>query len=157
MKIAIKPTYLAIANGTHAFIYDLEHHNRKTEHAETFTPVMELTHPDSRLKISELVEDRAGKPGTNGVHGKYESHDDPHEIELKHFAKEIAAVLERAREQNKYERLIIAAAPRFHGILKQHLSKNVEALVSEHIQKDYAALHTKELNVAIKKIVDELV
>jgi len=157
MKIEITPTYLVIANGVHAYFYDLEHHHAKSAHAETFKPIIELTHPDSRLKISELMEDRAGKPGTNGIHGKYESHDDPHETELKHFAKEIATVLERAREEGKYERLIIVAPPHFHGILKQHLSKNVEALVAEHIQKDYASLHTKELNVAIKKIVDELV
>ena len=157
MAIKITPTWLVIASVTETFIYDITAHQEKHAHAETFKPAMTLSHPEGRLKISELVEDRSGKPGTNGVHGKYEKHDDPHEVELSKFAKEIAAVLEKGREENQYEQLILCASPRFHGVLNEHLSKGVAHLVMKHIQKDYAALEHKELNAAIKKIVDELV
>ena len=50
-----------------------------------------------------------------------------------------------ARTHQKYEKLILIAAPKMHGHLLQHLNKNVEKLITQHIQKDLVFLKQHEL------------
>ncbi len=157
VAIKIKPSWILIANAEKALFYAVAAHPTEQVHAETFEPIETLYNPAGRLKVSELVTERRGKPGTTGTDGKYEDHHDAHEEELTKFAKKIAKVLEEGREKNEYEQLIICAGPHLHGLLNESVSKNVARLVKKDIQKDYAALPVKELNEHVSEIIKHLV
>jgi protein required for attachment to host cells len=155
----ITPTWILIANATEAFVYKAtqHHHNEINKHAESFDPIKSLSHPDSRLKVSELVTEKSGKHDSTGANGQYESHHDAHDTEAERFAKEIAEVLEKGREANEYERLLICAPDRFLGLLNARLSKHVDRMVSERVHHDYAALNKNERNEKLSEIFKKLV
>ena len=98
---------------------------------ETVTPsaplveLEDLVHPASRLREQELVSDSSGlgrhRPAGGGTgHSVGHEHDAPEE-EWERFAREVAAALDDACRQNRFERLYVFAAPRFLGLLRRHL------------------------------------
>lgn len=108
--------------------------------------VSEFAHPQSRLKGSDLVSDRAGfmQSAGNG-HGTRQPAIDPKQNEAEHFAQEIARTLDLGRGQNKYERLILVAGSPFLGTLKSRLSGQVLALTSDTLEKDYTSNNAREI------------
>lgn len=57
-----------------------------------------------------------------------------HEAEL--FAKRLASYLEKARVEQRFDRIRLVAAPKFLGLLRQNLSKELDKMVDEAIAKD---------------------
>lgn len=109
--------------------------------------VKEFSHPESRLKSSELESDRHGNYNNRHTSGTstFSEHTNLHDIEAEHFAKELAEELEKGRKNNDFQELIIVAAPSFHGLLNKHLSHHVQGLVFLTIEKDYTRSDSKEL------------
>lgn len=145
-----KITWIVIANSAKALIYQVEnhrHHFLKT-----------LEHPESRLKISELVSDHPGHYQTgHGTRGQYESANTPHQLEQAHFAKELAHFLLQQHQAHQYDHLILCAAPHFHGLLNHEMDPAVEALILETVSKDYVPLASAELNELIEAMVHRFV
>jgi protein required for attachment to host cells len=137
-----KVMWLLVANAAQAEIYAVDKRD--------FTLVKSYTHSQSRLKSGDLTSDKAGhyKTGAAG-HGQFEPHSDAHNVEQEHFAKELAGVLEHARQANEYQVLVVCAGPHFHGLLNKEMTKMT-------IEKDYIPLHHKEKEDAIQAIVNEL-
>ena len=74
--------------------------------------VMDLAHPASRLKEVDLVADRPGRSqgsAGGGRHGM--TNGDAHNHELEVFAREIADTLEQARQEGRYDKVILVAPP----------------------------------------------
>ena len=144
-------TWLVIANSTQAFVYDITKNNEPGQ--PHFHLLTELSHPESRLKTSELTSDRPGHyQGSGSSRGAYSAHSDPHHNEIQAFAKEIAHYLDSAREKNSYKQLILCAGPHFHGLLNQALSSKTASLIKKHIEKDYVPLSEKKLHEVIEGI-----
>ena len=149
-------TWLVIASSTNAFIYDISKPTVPKPGKPHYQLLKELAHPESRSKASELVSDGPGHYKSSGSgKGAFVAHADPHENELNSFAKEIAHHLEAERTKNSYKQLVICAAPHFHGLLDQSLSKQTGLLVKKHIQKDYVPLSKEQLHEVIEKIYHE--
>lgn len=66
-----------------------------------------------------------------------------HEAEL--FARRVAERLAQAHAQGRFERLRIAAAPRFLGRLRQVLAPQVAKTVVDELDKDLLQLSRREL------------
>jgi protein required for attachment to host cells len=66
-----------------------------------------------------------------------------HEAEL--FARRIAARLAEARSKGRFERLCIAAAPRFLGRLRKALDPQVAKTVVDEVDKDLLQLNRREV------------
>jgi protein required for attachment to host cells len=147
-------TWLVIANSTSASIYDITKPEYPgAQHDSHYKLVTELSHEKSRLKTSELVDDKPGHyQGSGSSRGAYSSHTDAHENEIQFFAKDIAHYLETAREKNSFKQLILCAGPHFHGLLNHALSKQTALLVKKHIEKDYIPLSDKKLHDVIETI-----
>ena len=143
-----KITWLVIANAVKADIYHINH----KEH----TLIETLNHPDSRLKTGDLTSDKPGSYRTDGsASGQYASTHSPHEDEKKHFAKEIADLLESKRQKHAFTALIICSESHFHGLLNQQMTVSVRALVTKTIEKDYIPLPKVKLTAAINAIIHE--
>ena len=143
-----KITWLIIANAVKAEVYQLNHQ----EH----TLIETLNHPESRLKTGDLTSDKPGSYRTDGsASGQYASHNNPHEDQKKHFAKELADFLENKRQKHAFTGLIMCSESHFHGLLNQCMTNSVQSLIIKTIEKDYIPLPKLKLNAAIAAIIHE--
>jgi protein required for attachment to host cells len=147
-------TWLVIANSTKALIYDI---SKPAEPGQAhYRLLKELSHPESRLKTSELTSDRPGHYQSSGSsRGAYAAHSDPHHNEILAFAKEVSHYLDTAQEKNQYANLVLCAGPHFHGLLNQALSAKTASTIKKHIEKDYLPLPDKKLNEVIEGIYQQ--
>lgn len=121
-------------------------------------------HPGSRAKVGDLVSDAQGRkpvggsrgdgagsrPG--GFHGRpgAEPDTDPKEVEAQHFARDLAALLDKGLADHAYEALVLVAPPHFLGLIKATLSDQVAKRVEATIDKDFAALAPREIERRVR-------
>ena len=93
----MKPDWILLANATRARLLQQERGARVTV-LESFD------HPQSRSKISELVDDRAGHESTDRSYGgtAYQPRIDAKQKEHQRFARELADFLERQAQQRQF-------------------------------------------------------
>ena len=105
-----------------------------------------IDHPENKLKNSEIGTDRPGHyHSSNTARGAFTPHANPKEVEIDNFSREIMNVLNKEREKQSYQELIIIAPPHMDGMLFQHINKNVKNLVINNIKKDIVHLTDAEL------------
>ncbi|MEE4305113.1 MAG: host attachment protein [Wenzhouxiangella sp.] len=91
-----------------------------------FSPLQEvesLVHPESRLRRQDLVTDRPGQVQESRTPGEYAAEEgaDPKDVEAQAFARELADRLHKARQEGRFEHLVLLADPRFLGQLRKQL------------------------------------
>jgi protein required for attachment to host cells len=93
-----------------------------------------------------------GRPGSRSTGGpasdRQETGAQEHEAEV--FAKQIDRFLDKARMEHRYDRLFVLAAPKFLGLLRKNLNKEVGKLVRDEIDKDLSWLDAKEIDAFLK-------
>lgn len=130
-KILINKTlYVLVADSALAKLYCTETAAGDLEQIECWK------NEEGRLKDAEIYTDRPGGNETNrsGYHTyareKGEDEDD------QRFARDLSDFLEKARQQKKFEGLVLVAAPQFLGTLRQNLSKECQDSLEKSIDKD---------------------
>ncbi|MFZ9036341.1 MAG: host attachment protein [Francisellaceae bacterium] len=83
------------------------------------------------------------------------SKSNPQEEEHKVFAKEIVDYLEKHRQQNNYDRILLCAEPGFYGRLNKVIASPLEQIITKVVQKDYVPLPKPKLDNMIKKLIEE--
>lgn len=143
----MKPlSLLVLSNSVKALIYTINEHNE-------YELLKEFEHEAGHLKSSSLVSDSPGRYQSGSAHGSYASQTNPHENEKILFAKEIIKFLESGRKNNKYNKIILCAEPKFYGLLEKHATKELSNLIHASIKKDYIPLQSAELNKKINEII----
>ena len=133
-------TWILVANAARARLYE------NTGIGKGLALLSEFEHPESRMKGSELVSDRAGYvQGVGNGHASRQPATAPKQNEAEHFAQEISRTLELGRGQNKYERLILVVSSPFLGTLKARLPDQVLAKTTDMVEKDYTSANEREL------------
>ncbi len=142
-------SWILVANSSQAKLY-----NSENLRAKELKLLKDLDHPESREKGSELTSDRPGHFQTDHkARSSYEkSHPKQEEAEV--FAIELAKLLQDGNNQNEFEKLIVYAAPKFCGMLRQHLGSNLKDF--SYIDKDYTQLKTTDLAKQLFKDFCEL-
>jgi protein required for attachment to host cells len=135
----MQTNWLIVADEAVAHIFQWEGANRRLEEVET------LTHPAAHAKEADLRPDAQGRnaQGRNAGHHRDQmsSATSSASLDLQHgeaieFARRVAGLLARAQTDGRFQRLHIAAAPRFLGLLRQQIPPQVAALVKEEVDKD---------------------
>jgi protein required for attachment to host cells len=116
--------------------------------------VEELTDPDARADDADFRHDaypRRGGGGDLRTGGDAigSSSEDKIDQEAEVFARRIAARLAQARSEGRYERLRIAAAPRFLGRLRKAIDPQVAKTIVDEIDKDLLQLTRRELTLKL--------
>lgn len=126
-----KDIWVVVANSSQAHIYRSDEHN-------SLTPVESMSHPESSLHIGDLVSDKRGTSFDSMGSGRHamESHNSPHVVETKIFAKEIVHKLEKAYEEGKFKKFYITASPAFLGELRSALSPVLLPYLAGEVNKD---------------------
>ncbi|MGE5027930.1 MAG: host attachment protein, partial [Betaproteobacteria bacterium] len=134
-------TWILVASASAAHLYVNRGISKGLEKIAAFD------HPDSRKKASDLVTDRPGHMQSAGNgHGARQPATDPKQHVHETFARKIAQHIEQGRTGNLFQRLIVAAEPRFRGLLNNTFSAQVHGLISESLDKDYTKATPKELS-----------
>jgi protein required for attachment to host cells len=108
--------------------------------------IEDFVNPKGRMDDRELTTDAHPRfRGTSG-HGsdRQETGAQEHEVEM--FAKEIDRFLDQARMKNRYDRLYVVAPPKFLGLLRKNLSREVGKLIEEDIDKNLSWFDAREID-----------
>ena len=108
--------------------------------------INEISHPDLKAKVSEMVSDKPGKyKASKSARGAYSPPSDPKEVKIDNFLHEIADLINQERFKNAFNKLILIAPPQVEGILMLHMDKHVKEMIICSIQKDLIHLNQKDL------------
>ncbi len=141
----MKDILVIVANASRARLFHV--HGGQLERLES------LKHPESRSKGTELKSD---KPGGNtdatrearerGItsQGGMEP-PDPHDNELRAFAREVARRASILARRGHYRDLLVVAPPRFLGRVKSELDAEVAKRIVATVSHDYTAKTEAEL------------
>ena len=93
---------------------------------------------DNNPPTREQGTDKPGRSFSSVGHGRSSvEQTDWHDLEEHHFAREVAAALERLVRERKVKALVIAAPPRTLADLRQALHKDIKAHVIAEVDKDF--------------------
>ena len=105
-----------------------------------------LANPDARLHDRELKSDRPGRvftsaSGGTGRRGAVAHHaaggeQSPRQHVAIVFARQISDELVTAKQQGKFDRLILIVAPAFLGVLRKTLPDSLQSVVAAEVSKD---------------------
>ena len=135
---------VVVADERRATFFDLTRPDTGLHEAGT------VENPVGRLKDSDLETDRPGRRygGTQGAsngHGPGPGHHhgvDGERSTLLHdltlFAKEVGRRIDADRCGHKFDRLVIVAAPKMLGLLRQAIPTHVQSMVAGEVPKDLA-------------------
>ena len=108
--------------------------------------IRDLVHSESRLHEREITSDLPGSnAGTGGSRHGLDGQTGIKEQEAINFAKEIDNLLETARNDGQFNQLVVAAAPKFLGVLRQNLNPNIARLITHELDKDLVKFSTEEI------------
>lgn len=124
-------TWILVADGAQAQVF--EHDGP----GKGMSAVKDLHFEQARLKAQDINTDRPGRNAGRGAgaHSGMEQ-SDPVQVREERFVKLLADKLEVLRQEGRYDKLIIAAAPTALGDLRPALSNGVKETVVAELPKD---------------------
>jgi protein required for attachment to host cells len=142
----MKPDWILVANATRARLLQLERGDR-VKVLESFE------HPQSRGKVSDLADDRAGQEKSDRGFGAmaYQPRTDAKQKEHQRFARELTDFLEREAQQARFGSLQVFASSPFLGELKAELGSATARLLSGTHDLDLTSIGPAELGRRIAR------
>lgn len=114
--------------------------------APKFDELADLVHPASQLKPQELETDRGGRVKGPGANEPYDSrHVDFDHQRAEEFARELVDYLTKARQEHRFDELVLVAPPKFLGVLREKLPKTLRDLVADEIDREYTLLSAQKI------------
>jgi len=97
-------------------------------------------HNDSARPDRELETDRPGRRfgGTHGNRHAVDGERSTQRRETELFAKQVCQALDGARTRHEFDRLVIIAAPRMLGMLREALPAPCQAVVAAEVAKAFS-------------------
>lgn len=147
----MESTWVVLADEGRARILEMRTEGRDLEEVE------ELTWPAAHAQNADFRHDAHGRRSppdgyggapnvqTMGANNTESAGEEKLAHEAERFARRVAERLAEAHRQHRYERLHIAAAPKFLGRLRRVLDEEVSASVVDELDKDLLQLDRRAL------------
>ena len=134
-------TWVLVADGAQAQVF--EHGGP----GKGLNPVKGLHFEQEPLKAQEINTDRPGRHAGGGLGSRSGMEDgDPVAVREQRFVKAVAEQLETMRQQGRFDRLIIAAAPTALGDIRPALSDGVKETIVAELPKDLTNVPKPQLD-----------
>lgn len=133
-------TWIVAADASRARVLQVADRERLIE-------VENLLNPEGRLQNREVTSDASGRfPGKDRP-GGHSSDDETHSVDHldELFAKRVGEYLDKARNDHRYDELVLVAPPKFLGMMRRKLGKEVEKLVADDLPKDLSWFNAREI------------
>ncbi len=128
-----KSSWVIVADESAATIYA-----RKSQHGP-LTELFQLANETGRKKIGELISDRGGRSFDShgqGRHTMVKEQTGPKKRASVAFAKDIASRINNAVRDGSCDEIVLIAAPRFLGVLRDALEKAGNVIPAVTIDKE---------------------
>lgn len=135
--MAAKEVWVLVADAAGARVLRADREGRRLELLRTHS------HPEGRAKPSDLVADRPGRSFDSSHTGARHAMEPDTELkraELRRFAHRLAVDLDAAVATDSFDELVIVAADRLLGEIRDVLPQRVAARVRQEVGKDLAGL-----------------
>ena len=128
------PDWIVVADAAKAVVY------RQDWVENVGEEVMDLAHPEARLKTSELTSDISAIPEKS----------DPSHTENQRFAREIMAKVRHALDHNEIGGFYLAAPPQFLGMLREAMDDRLRKALQKDLDKNLSGVSHEEVLAAFK-------
>ena len=147
----MKLTWILVADSTRARIFSADSPSSSLEEIEDFS------HTEGRLHDRDMTSDLPGKIKSVGGGGHaFEQATDPKQHEADNFAHLVTHYLEDAHNANRFEQLLIIAAPTFLGLLRNHLPEQIKQRVCFELDKDLTTMNASTIREHLPKFIPHL-
>lgn len=132
--------------------------------AKPLQEIEAMVNPAARLRTSDTYTDKLGPTSAGkSIHNtggalpnkQYQPPQTPDEREAESFAKDICGYLLKARQEGRFDKLGLVAAPGFLGVLRKTLDPQLKPLVSFEINQDYSHSSGQQLRDQIRAYADK--
>ena len=133
-------TWVLVADSSRARVFTVD------SLTSPLTEFRTLVHPEGRQHEQDITSDLPGsQAGQDGRHHGVSSETDPKKTEAINFAKTISDYLEESINKHSYTRLVVAAAPAFLGLLREHMRPESLKRVTLEMDKDLTQHSTDDI------------
>lgn len=138
-------TWILVADAAFARLFEVPNPG------DSFLLLQEFRNPEGRAKSRDwLLEPSGGlQKGEGTFHRNALEPMSIKKVEARRFAHTLARSLDKGLSDNRYDRVILVAAPEFLGMLNQELSSRVEKRVFDSIAKDLVRVGPEELEARL--------
>lgn len=116
---------------------------------------VDLVHYEGRVPDRELRSDRPGRFASGNRRSAADPQTTAEEVEADRFARDVATMLREGLNARRYERLVIVAAPRFLGVLRQLLDREVARHVIGEIAKELTKADPATITESVHRYLPE--
>lgn len=142
-------TWVLAADSNRARFFELSSGDKLNE-------IEDMFNPEGRQQEHEIVTDDEGRFGQGANGGSSASNPGPgarsnqahtsepqqtareHDVEM--FTKQVVRYIDQARNEHRFDKLRVIAAPKMLGLIRQNLSKEAQKMVEEEIAKNITGL-----------------
>jgi len=137
----MQTTWILVADRARARLFS------PTSDGVGLTELEDFINPEGRKPDSAYNHDRPPRvhESMGSTSHAIQPHTSAEEKVAERFAHELNDVLESGRVNHRYERLILAAPPRFLGVLQHALGKQVRSCIVAQLDKDLITLPASEI------------
>ncbi len=106
-----------------------------------------LMNPTARQKQQDLVSSKPGRGSLSGGEGRhqYGGDEETRQHEVDQFAQSVVARLSQAQQAKAFTQLVLIAAPKFLGQLRQHLTPQLSACIHRDLNKDLVRMDVNDI------------
>jgi protein required for attachment to host cells len=139
--------WIVVADSASCHVY------RADERIERMTPVLTIHNRELHPDADHLGPRGATQSAPGGAHARFERHTDPQDALRAKFARQVAKLVDQAAADGSFERLVVAAPPKFLGDLRDAFGHATASRLVASIHHDYTKTHLDELPGLIRKHV----
>ena len=139
--------WIVVANQAMARIFEA------TPRGKILSVIHECRHEAGRAHLGDLVSDGQGSVHDRKGTGRHHMESDVgmQQNSVRRFAQQIVDYLDTAALNNRYDRLVIVAAPAFLGAIRKGLHKRLADRVQLEIPKDIADLSQDDIQSQLNR------
>lgn len=161
----MQTTWVVAADSNRARIFQLSASGDKLQEIE------DMFNPEGRQSEREQTSDAGGRfaqgaHGGGGVGGgsdlgagargqghTSEAQESAREHDVNMFSKQLVRYLDQARNEHRFDKLRVIAAPKFLGLIRQNMSKECQKMVEEEVSKEIAGLESKDVEQYVRSLL----
>jgi protein required for attachment to host cells len=143
----MQTTWVLAADGFRARIFELAADDHLHE-------VEDMLNPEGRMGDQDINAEPEGRFFGKGQQGRGHTAEpdlSPKAKDVEMFSKQVARHLDAARNEHRFDKLRVVAAPRMLGLLRENMSREVQKMVEEEIAKDISGLDDHDVESYLRQ------